>query len=136
MIAISGRFLIGILYGESYQPAFEPLLLLLPGTVVLGIGLMLSNEIDSHGKPKINLAISAISVVTNTSLNLLLIPAYGINGTAIASTMTYFLNTALTLLVYSRMTGVRMADIVFIKYEDLLNFTSVMYSVKILRPAS
>ena len=65
-----------------------------------------------------NSVIAAASVVCNIVLNVVLIPRYGIDGAAVASTCSYSLVFVATALVYRRLAGVSLRALVVPTRED------------------
>lgn len=106
----AGGFLLGerlliILYGEAYLSAFFPFIILLAGrlfytirriAVVTMYGLGLDNQVAR---------ISIVAVITNTLLNLTLIPVVGIVGAAIGSLCSFLLLGVSTAYHVKRQAG-------------------------------
>jgi O-antigen/teichoic acid export membrane protein len=88
-LAVVGRTLIVLIYGEAFATAYGPLLALLPGVVLLGGAKVLTNEIAGRGHPHYNSVASALGLGLTIVLDLLLIPRFGVLGAAIASSLAY-----------------------------------------------
>ena len=88
MAALAADF-VPIYAGAEYAPAVLPLLLLLPGT--LGFAVARPVLAISHAKGDLGpiIAATGASAVLNVLLNLALIPAYGMAGAAVATTIGY-----------------------------------------------
>jgi O-antigen/teichoic acid export membrane protein len=90
-------------------PAFEgsllPFLILLPGTVALGLSKVLSGYISGLGRPEPVSAIAATALAVNLLVNVILIPPLGIAGAALASMTSYALHAVLTIGLASRLSG-------------------------------
>jgi len=111
--------LIGLLFGEAYLEAVEPLLFLLPG-ILAGSGTkILANDIAARGRPELNMYTAWIVVIVNIAGNMILIPPYGLAGAAAATSIAYVLNLLLKMLIYSYFTGNKWGDSLFIKYGDV-----------------
>jgi O-antigen/teichoic acid export membrane protein len=82
-------FLLEPIFGAAYKATFVPFLWLLPGVVVWAIARMNSNCIAAAGKPEWNLYGVILSTFINILANVLLIPAYGVAGAAVASSLSY-----------------------------------------------
>jgi O-antigen/teichoic acid export membrane protein len=95
-----------IVYGDAYRPAIAPLLLLLPGVVVIGAAFVTSSFIAAVGRPGINMRISLVCLALTIVLDLVLIPWLGIKGAAVAGTIAYVTSGVLTFWAFSRLTGV------------------------------
>ena len=84
---------------------------------------MLANDLIARGYPTNYSVTSGVALTIMILLDVLLIPRYGIDGAALASTVSYFAATSLIVYIYIRLTGnpLRMliipqrSDLVFIK---------------------
>lgn len=85
------------LFGGAFAAAAEPLRFLLPGILILSINSVLMNWFASRGMPAVTVASPAVALVAVVSLDLVLIPRYGIAGAAMASTTSYALMLAMSL---------------------------------------
>ncbi|MFP9193642.1 polysaccharide biosynthesis C-terminal domain-containing protein [Natrialbaceae archaeon A-CW1-1] len=76
-------------FGSGFESAVLPLLLLLPG--VLGFALARPIFAVGQGKGEIRILIAAtgVAAVINFILNIILIPRYGMNGAAVATSIGY-----------------------------------------------
>jgi len=88
-LALIGKYLIIFVYSISFVSAYTPLLILLPGVVLLGGAKVLSNEMAGRGYPQLNSYVSGLSFIITIVLDLLLVPPMGIIGAAYASTFSY-----------------------------------------------
>ncbi|HEY7331599.1 MAG TPA: polysaccharide biosynthesis C-terminal domain-containing protein [Candidatus Limnocylindria bacterium] len=90
-------------------PAFDgsllPFVILLPGTVALGLSKVLSGYISGLGMPGPVSAIAAVALGVNLVANLVLIPPLGIVGAALSSVLSYGTHAALTIRLASRLSG-------------------------------
>jgi O-antigen/teichoic acid export membrane protein len=99
-LALTGRFLIGLVYSSEFIAAYVPLLVLLPGVVLLGGAKVLTNAIAGRGYPHYNSITSGVALVLTIALNLLFIPRYGVLGASMASSAAYILIFLMTLVFY------------------------------------
>jgi len=112
------KMLILVLFGKQFIFAYEPLKILLPGIAALSICNVLNFDLIGRGKPIIVTYASGIALGINIILNLLFIPMWGISGAALASTLSYMVMTVIVLKKFSRISGNKLTDIVFIKRDD------------------
>jgi O-antigen/teichoic acid export membrane protein len=87
--ALIGPFAIPHLYGKEFREAVVPLMILLPGIILLAQARIFYGDLAGRGKPGVNSICSVVALVAMAVLNLLLIPTYGIIGAAMASTGAY-----------------------------------------------
>lgn len=103
---IVARPLVGLVFGDAFLPSVAPMLVLLPGMVLLGMQRMAGPPVLRAGRPAFMVAIYSVSLASNAALNMLWIPRWGLAGAAAASTLTYALSTALFLRWTARIAGV------------------------------
>ncbi|WP_158546586.1 oligosaccharide flippase family protein [Haloferax sp. Atlit-4N] len=80
---------IPLYFGQQYTPAVVPLLLLLPGVLGLSIARPIFAIGQGKGALRSLILATAAAAVINFLLNLILIPQYGMNGAAIATSIGY-----------------------------------------------
>lgn len=120
ILALIGSIIIKLLFGESFLQAYTVILILLPGIVLGACSRILANDMAARGKPELNLATSWITVIINISLNFYLIPKYGVEGAACATSIAYTVNTVMRLAMHSYFTKVEFHKNIFLQKEDLL----------------
>ncbi len=109
---------VDLLYSSRFSASAAVVRILAPGIVLFSAARVLNNDIAARGRPLVNSAIAAASVVSNIALNIVLIPRYGINGAAWASTASYSLLFLATAAVYRRITHVPLRALIVPKRED------------------
>jgi O-antigen/teichoic acid export membrane protein len=115
-----------LLFGSAFLPAIQPLKILLPGVVALGSAKVLTNEIVGRGRPIINTIAAGVSLIINILLNILLIPAMGISGAALASTISYSVTSIIVFIVFIRISHNTTFDTLIIKPEDLRVYAQLL----------
>lgn len=91
-LAITGQYLITLLFKGDFLAAYIPLLILLIGQTVFSPFMAIGATLASIGKVQIPFRIGAVCLLLNIMLNILLIPTYGINGAALATTLIMIIN--------------------------------------------
>jgi O-antigen/teichoic acid export membrane protein len=119
VLALISQPFVLIIFGSQYIQSVMPLLVLLPGIVILAVAKVWANDIASRGRPEINTYISIITLISNLIGNLILIPAYGLLGAAMATTISYVICSLITLIVYMRLTNNKCIDILLLKISDI-----------------
>jgi O-antigen/teichoic acid export membrane protein len=107
--AVVSPFVIPLVFGSSFDDAVIPFLCLLPGTVALSGGKILSAYVFSRGKPTINAVIAVITLMVTVGGDFILIPWLGVTGAAIGATIAYTVSLTLTTLAYRRLSGASIA---------------------------
>lgn len=119
LIGILCKPLVTVLYGREYEPAGLCMIILLLGIAFASIGKIAPAYFYTQGKPKIHLLVSSIVLLINIIFNYLLIPRYGINGAAIASTISYMFY-GIIYLFFLKKQNVSIKNIFNINKKDLL----------------
>lgn len=105
LIVAFGQYLIALLFTEEYLVSYVPLLILLVGYTIGASFSAVGATLSSIGKVHIPFRISAVCGVLNIILNILLIPILGVNGAALATTVTMMVNFGITVIVIHRYLG-------------------------------
>jgi len=108
---VLARFIVRLLFGAAYLPAASALFWLLPGIFFLGIETVIVQFLSSMGYPKILIFSWAGCCAANIVLNLWAIPAYGIVGAAVVSSICYILIFFLILRIARRGHHEQVADV-------------------------
>ena len=81
----SAEWVVLLLFGREYLPAVEPMRILLPGTMLYLLSKIVIQFLGSRGLPEVSAGLLLLSSLVNALLSFMLIPIYGVNGAAIAS---------------------------------------------------
>lgn len=122
-LVLFAKPLIKIFFGSAFLPAVKPLLILLPGIIAFGIGGILSADLAGRGKPQIALFSSLACLLVNIPLNIVLIPKMGISGAALASTISYLVDTLVIGVAFLKISKRSLTDIFLIKKEDFQDYS-------------
>jgi O-antigen/teichoic acid export membrane protein len=114
-----GTLLIVFGYGSAYKPAVVPMLILLPGIWWLGTGSVVTTDLRGRGRPGTASVVSGVAVVATLTLDVALIPPFGVVGAAVASVIAYTLHGILSLIVLSRVAGIPVRTLVVPDHDDL-----------------
>ena len=117
-----GKFLLRILYGIDFVPAYGVYLWLIPASYGLSFGSFFNNYLNSKGFPPITILIPAISLGLNIGLNFLMIPRWGLIGAAIASGIAYLLWFFLIIIYEQRRTKGAMLPVLIPSKQDWKDF--------------
>lgn len=130
LLFILGPWLIVLFYSNNFMESVIPFQVLLIGSIAIGGSRILTNDISGRGKPMINTYVAIISLVLNLLLNIILIPKFGIVGAAWASTASYALMFFLKVLIYAKVSGNKILDIVLIKKSDFKYYKNFLFLFK------
>ena len=88
-IAVLSAEFIPRYYGAEFEPTIAPLLLLLPGTVGFAVARPILSVSHARGDMRVMIMATGAAATMNLVLNALLIPRFGIEGAAIATSLGY-----------------------------------------------
>ncbi len=100
--ALFAKPVVNILYGAEFLPAVPAFLWLMPAIFLLSVNTIYMNYFASIGMPLITVYSPATAALLNISLNMLMIPRWGLRGAAIASIFSYGTMLLLSILYISR----------------------------------
>lgn len=88
IVAVAGRRIITLVFGHAYVASYAPLLILISGQLVNSFFGVVNILLEMTGNQKKSALAFAIGAVSNVLLNLILIPLFGIIGSAAATAMS------------------------------------------------
>jgi O-antigen/teichoic acid export membrane protein len=104
-LAVALELLVVPVFGESFRPAINLGLILLPGAAAIGISSVLAATVVGRGKPAYTLLGSLITMPLTVTMYAILIPWLHADGAALASTLSYVASFLLLCWFYRRVTG-------------------------------
>jgi O-antigen/teichoic acid export membrane protein len=116
---VGARLIVGV-YGPTYADAAAPFALVLPGVVMTSLFTITNRDLMARGKQGMNIACNVTALVLNVGLNLLLIPRWGIQGAAVASTVSYSCAAVVLLGCFMRESGYGFRQIFQVQRSDVL----------------
>jgi len=134
MILFSKQILY-ILYGSAYIAGKLSLCILSLGYLVISIFDPTNQIIKTVGKTKLIMSNTGVGAVLNVILNFLLIPAYGINGAAIATTISLLTVRTLTFAEVYAITRIQPVKLNYAKviFSSFISLTFVYAITKFLK---
>jgi len=129
LLALIAKYVILIMYGFEFIKSTEVLQLLMPGVLLLTIFKVLNMDLAGKGKPWISMKAMVPAVILNIGLNLILIPEYGANGSAISSTISYSFAALLFLHFYSKEVNLPVKEILRYSKSDFQPITIALKNV-------
>ena len=125
IIGIFCRPLITILYGEEYKEAGISMIILLIGIIFASIGKVAPAYFYTKGKPSIHLIVATIVLGINITLNFALIPVMGINGAALASTISYIFYGVIYIIMLKK-EGISIKQLLILQKEDIKSLKQLL----------
>ena len=127
MFAVSRQLILAI-FGPALIPALQPLWLLLPGIVTLTVAKIITSYLSGIGKPIYSTYLAAGSMILTVVMDLALIPPYGINGAAAASSIVYTLTAVASVWIFKRESGAGLLETMVVRAEDFVRYRRLVDS--------
>ncbi len=124
-----GGFLMQFIFGDQFVQSFTALRLLIPGVVILSVNKVICAGFSGTGKPEYGTLTATFSAIATVALDLLLIPRYGINGAALASSIAYIVSALTGIILFHKTSRVPLKDILFVKSKDITNYPKYISSL-------
>lgn len=102
----AGSLIILVAFGSAFQAALPPMLVLLPGVLMLGLGTVISGDLRGRGRPGLSSVLTGMAAAATVGLDLLLIPPLGAMGAALASVVAYGIYGVASVYVLNRVAEV------------------------------
>jgi O-antigen/teichoic acid export membrane protein len=103
VVGLAAPFVIPLLFGDDFSDAVQPLALLLPGVVLYAPVTVLVVFLSvRHGRPRLSLVVSVVAMGVTVGAAFALIPRYGGEGAALASSVGYVVGAALAWVFFAR----------------------------------
>jgi stage V sporulation protein B len=118
-IALIAPIAIPLLYGHSFDAAIRPMLILLPGALMMALYQILTRSFTSDAKQGINIVAAATALCMNVGLNFVLIPRYGASGAALANGISYGTAATILLVAFLRESGLGIRRTLLVNRADL-----------------
>jgi O-antigen/teichoic acid export membrane protein len=118
VLAAVAPLFIPALFGDAFRDSVQALWWLLPGTVALTGSKVLTSYIFSQGKPLVNTMITLVSLAVTLVADFALIPVFGVNGAAAASSLAYIAHFGAALIAYRAISGQPPLDAVLPRPRD------------------
>jgi O-antigen/teichoic acid export membrane protein len=94
------------LFGAGFAAARLVVLILAPGMLFTAVTMIISHYFSGIGLPRYSMYGSAVGLVLTVSAGFVLIPALGIKGAALTTSLSYFVCMCYLLFVFIRKTGI------------------------------
>jgi O-antigen/teichoic acid export membrane protein len=105
LAAVPFSLLLPLIYGAAFADATTLLLILLPGVYLIGLESVLVQHFNALGLPRAIPLYWVVTLILNLVLVFALVPRFGAQGAAVASTISYAAIFALVALHFHTSTG-------------------------------
>jgi O-antigen/teichoic acid export membrane protein len=122
--------LIDLLYGKAFEGAVTPIRILLPGIVAYASAGIFSQYFNLQmGRPIFMLLANLVLLVVQGGACLYLIPRFGLDGAAVASTVAYVAAAIASTWYFCAHTGVRVSRVWIASAEDVRQTWHTIWSL-------
>lgn len=118
LLGVSAQVVIPLVYGQRFQGSVGPFVLVLPGVAFFSIANVLAAYIAGIGRPRLNLLASFLGLLTIIPLNIVLIPILGVNGAALATSLSYTVSTITLIVAFVRESKLPLRSILLLSADD------------------
>ncbi len=129
-IAVLGDWFIGLVYGAQSEGAYGVTLVTMFGVCAVMFHRMIELYNIVNHKQKFTLMIVVTSTLVNVVINMFLIPCWGILGASVATVISYTYATVVCLIYFSRHTGIKIRNMVFMSKKDFAAVKSLFRKSK------
>jgi O-antigen/teichoic acid export membrane protein len=127
-LAFVGANFLPFIFGEEFRESILPLLWLLPGVAIFGVANVISSYVVGIGKPELTFWFAIICLIVTVFLDIFLIPIWGIEGAAIASSAAYIAASLFSIFAFVQETGISPLKLVVPEKDDLKLVISFLWS--------
>ncbi|EMA66952.1 membrane protein involved in the export of O-antigen and teichoic acid [Halorubrum aidingense JCM 13560] len=106
-VTVIGREILGVIFGLEYTIAAAAFLVLMIEKLPQAVNLVFDKAIQAFDRPKYGAIATVVSLSMNITLNVLLVPRYGLVGAAAATLLSVIANTAILGYYLGRLTTIR-----------------------------
>jgi O-antigen/teichoic acid export membrane protein len=124
--AVVGSQAMLFFYGQRYAPAIPPMIMMLPGIIMISLYQILTRNFTSRNKQQVNIIAAGVALAVNATSNLILIPRLGIVGAALSTAISYSLAALILLTVFVRESGASVRETVLIGTADLARYPQLL----------
>ena len=124
-LALVAPFLIPIIFGARYSASIAVVWWILPGTIALAVGKVVSADLAARCRPGFSSIFACVSLIVTAFLDFILIPRMGINGAALASSAAYLMDAVLLTVALKFVSQVRWKALLVPTRADLALYRQV-----------
>ena len=131
ILALIAPYLVPFVFGTAFLPSVLVIQLIMPGIIMRTAFAVLNFDMAGKGKPVISLVALLPALIINVILNIILIPSYGANGAAFASSISYVFGSVFFICLYSKVTRINLRDIFRFQTSDFDFIPMIIQKIKV-----
>lgn len=125
LFALAGP-VVDVVFPAEFRGMVTPIRILLPGTLIFGLAAAFSGYFTYQlGRPWASVVVASTALAADIALAIVLVPALGIDGAALATTVSYVCAMAIALAWFARASGLGLAGVFRYSRADLEDYRSL-----------
>ena len=125
-IFVLADVMVDLLFSEEFSGMTDSLRILLPGTLIYGMAAALSGYYTyQRGQPWFPAVIAGLALAIDLALAVVLVPAMGVEGAAVATTLSYAVAMVLAVAVFSRQSALSPLALLRFGREDIDDYRAL-----------
>ena len=125
-----GAVVIVVGYGSEFTPAVVPMLVLLPGVFFLGLGTVVSGDLQGRERPGLSSSLVGLAAIFTVLLDLLLIPPFEVVGAAVASLIAYSVFGVASVVALHRISGIPFRRMLVPRRTDFARYLTALRQLR------
>lgn len=126
VIVITGKWLLPLIFGSSFNNMFIPMLILLPGIFCLSVSALLSAYFSGKKQNRFNVYAAALALLIMAVLSFTLKSRYNIYIAALISSLAYCCEFLFCFIKFKQQESLLFRDFIHFKKEDWIWFKQVL----------
>lgn len=106
-VVLFSEEILGLVFGAEYAAGWLVLIILMGEKVIQSVHIILGRSLQGINRPDLAAKAGVVSIVLNLVLNVVLILEYGIVGAAVATALSFIVNSILHAYYLSRFVSIR-----------------------------
>ena len=127
LLAIIGKWLFPVVFGNSFSDMYLPFLLLMPGILSLSGIFTLTAYFAGKNRIKVNIIGSVYALIIIVAGDIFFIPLHGIKAAAIISSAGYIVYQVYIIIVFKKEYKIAAADFFIFKLSDWKQISNGIY---------
>lgn len=126
LLAMISPFMIPLFFGHAFTGSVLPFIILLPGVIIFSLTTILAAYFAGINRQAINLKISFLCFLVIFIGDFLLVPKFGKEGAALASSLGYALSGICSLFIFSKQSATGFKEILLMRKNDIVLIKKLM----------
>ncbi|KEO83574.1 flippase [Tumebacillus flagellatus] len=118
-------------YGAKFEAATPIFRIVVPGIALYGLTTVLTTFFNNQlGRPRVTTLLQAVSILTNVVVSVLLIPHFGMVGSAWAKTAAYLTMFLVSAYSFGRLTGYPVRKLFYLQPEEVEQYRTLFRKIR------